>query len=58
MSEKDKNSLTVSKVTLSGKSVICFQESHNTQKIENLWRYQWHCDMIFSHGTQTVEESA
>ena len=30
---------------------IFLQETHSTQKFENLWCYQWHGDMIFSHGT-------
>ena len=34
----------------SGKSIIFLQETHSTQKVENLWRYQWHGDMIFSRG--------
>ena len=35
----------------SGKAVVLFQETHSTKKVENLWRYQWHGDMIFSHST-------
>ena len=35
----------------SGKAVVLFQETHSTKKVENLWKYQWHGDMIFSHGT-------
>ena len=27
------------------------QEKHSIKKHENLWKYQWHGDMIFSHGT-------
>ena len=38
------------KKNTSGKSIIFLQETHSTQKVENLWRYQWHGDMIFSHG--------
>ena len=37
------------KKNTSGKSIIFLQETHSTQNIENLWRYQWHGDMIFSH---------
>ena len=25
------------------------QETHSTKKHENLWKYQWHGDIIFSH---------
>ena len=39
------------KKNTSGKSIIFFQETHSTQKVENLWRHQWCGDMIFSHGT-------
>ena len=39
------------KKNTSGKSIIFLQETHSTQKVENLCRYQWHGDMIFSHGT-------
>ena len=39
------------KKNTSGKSIIFLQETHSTQKVENLWRYQWHGDTIFSHGT-------
>ena len=35
----------------SGKAVVLFQETHSTRKVENLWKYQRHRDMIFSHGT-------
>ena len=35
----------------SGKAVVFLQETHSTKKHENLWKYQWHGDMIFSHGT-------
>ena len=35
----------------SGKIVVFLQETHSTKKHENLWKYQWHTDMIFSHGT-------
>ena len=35
----------------SGKAVVLFQETHSTKKVENLWKYQCHEDMIFSHGT-------
>ena len=35
----------------SGKSIIFLQETHSTKQVENLWRQQWHGDMIFSHGT-------
>ena len=35
----------------SGKSIIFLQETHSTKQVENLWRHQWHGDMIFSHGT-------
>ena len=34
-----------------GKAVVLFQETHSIQKVENLCKYQWHGDMIFSHGT-------
>ena len=50
MNEKDEN-LNYIKKNTSGKSVILLQETHSTQKVENLWCYQWHGDMIFSHGT-------
>ena len=35
----------------SGKPIIFLQETHSTKQVENLWRHQWHGDMIFSHGT-------
>ena len=35
----------------SGKAVVFLQERHSTKKHENLWKYQWHGDMILSHGT-------
>ena len=35
----------------SGKALVFLQETHSTKKHENLWKYQWHGDMIFSHGT-------
>ena len=34
-----------------GKTVVLFQETHSTKKVENNWKYQRHRDMIFSHGT-------
>ena len=49
MNEKNENSLTIKKNT-PGKSIIFLQETHSTQKVQNIWRYQWHGDMIFSHG--------
>ena len=39
------------KKNTSRKSIILLQETHSIQKVENLWCYQWHGDMIFSHGT-------
>ena len=38
------------KKNISGKSIIFLQGTHSIQKVENLWCYQWHGDMIFSHG--------
>ena len=35
----------------SGKAVVFLQETHSTKKYENLWKYQWHGDMIFRNGT-------
>ena len=35
----------------SGKAIVLFQETYSTKKVKNLWKYQWHGDMIFSHGT-------
>lgn len=34
-----------------GNSVIFLQETYTTVKSENIFRYQWHGDMLFSHGT-------
>ena len=35
----------------SGNSIIFLQETYTTAKIEKLYKYQWHGNMIFSHGT-------
>ena len=35
----------------SGKAVVFLQEKNSTKKHKTLWKYQWHGDMIFSHGT-------
>ena len=39
------------KKNTSGKCIIFLQETYSTQKVESLWCYQWHGDIIFSHGT-------
>ena len=39
----------------SEKAVVLFQETHSTQKVENLSKYQWHGYMIFSHGTSGAQ---
>ena len=31
--------------------MVFLQETHSTKRHKNLWKYQWHGDMIFSHGT-------
>ena len=36
----------------SSKSIIFIHKiHHSTRRVENLWRHQWHGDMIFSNGT-------
>ena len=35
----------------SSKTIVFLQETHSTNRNENLWKFQWHGDMIFSHGT-------
>ena len=35
----------------SGTAVMFLQDTHSTKKHENVWKYQWHGDTIFSDGT-------
>ena len=37
-----------------GKAAVFLQETYSTKKHENLWKYQWHGDMTFSHGTSGI----
>ena len=47
---KRKKTFNFIKRNSSSKSIIFLQETHSTKQVENLWRHQWHGDMIFSHG--------
>ena len=35
----------------SSNTVVCLQETHSTKKDVLMWKYQWHGDIIFSHGS-------
>ena len=35
--------------------LVFLQETHSTKRHENLWKYQWHGDMIFSHDMEHLE---
>ena len=35
----------------SSNTIVCLQETHSTKKDLLLWKYQWHGNMIFIHGS-------
>ena len=49
--KKKKKIFNYRKKNYSGNSIIFLQKTHATSKIEKLYKYQWHGNMIFSHGT-------
>ena len=36
---------------MASNTIVCSQETHSTKKDVLLWKYQWHGDMIFTHGS-------
>ena len=51
MKRKGRKYLIILKKNSSGNSIIFLQETYTTAKLEKLYKYQWHGNMIFSHGT-------
>ena len=45
MKQKEKD-IRLYQKNSSSKSIIFLQETHSTNEVENLWRHQWHGDMI------------
>ena len=39
----------------SSNTIVCLQETHSTKDVL-LWKYQWHGNMIFSHGSSNQKE--
>ena len=36
---------------MSSNTIVCLKETHSTKKDVLLWKYQWHGNMISSHGS-------
>ena len=49
--QKRKKVFNYIKKQTSSKAIIFLQETHSSKKVVNVWKSQWHGDIIFSHGS-------
>ena len=55
MKRKGRKIFNYLKKNSSGNSITFLQETYTTAKIEKLYKYQWHGNTIFSHGTSNSQ---
>ena len=51
MKKKKKTPFNYIKKHTSSNTIVCLQETHSSKKDVLLWKYQWHGNMFFSHGS-------